>query len=94
VFLPDLRQFTALVTAMLTFMTPIFYPIEVVPEYIQPIMKLNPFTHLITWYRMIFMNGVLPDGGIFILMVLLTLVVLLFGYFWFIRTKKGFADVL
>jgi lipopolysaccharide transport system permease protein len=94
VFLPDLRNFTVLLTTVLTFLTPIFYPLDVVPERFRFILYLNPFTYLVTMYRQVFMDGVIPGLAGFVKLTLVCLAVFVFGYFWFMRTKKGFADVL
>jgi lipopolysaccharide transport system permease protein len=94
VYLPDLRQFTLLITTILTFLTPIFYPLEVVPAYIQPVIKLNPFTHFVTMYRDVFMNNTLPGLSYYLIVTAGSLVVFMIGYFWFMHTKKGFSDIL
>jgi lipopolysaccharide transport system permease protein len=94
VYLPDLRQFTTLITTILTFLTPIFYPLSIVPPSMLWALNLNPFTHLVTMYRQVFMDGVIPDIRIFLLLVLTSLVAFMVGYFWFVHTKKGFSDVL
>lgn len=94
VYLPDLRQFTTLITTILTFLTPIFYPLSIVPPSMLWLLNLNPFTHLVTMYRQVFMDGVLPDFHVYLLLVLTSLAAFMVGYFWFAHTKKGFADVL
>ncbi|HEX7568055.1 MAG TPA: ABC transporter permease [Anaerolineaceae bacterium] len=94
VFFPDLRNLTVLLTSVLTFLTPIFYPLTLVPEKFRIILYLNPFTYLVTMYRQVFMDGVLPGPVGFLKLTLICLAVFMFGYFWFMRTKKGFADVL
>lgn len=94
IYLPDLRQFTTLITSILTFLTPIFYPLSIVPANMLPVLNLNPFTHLVAMYRQVFMDGVVPGFKIFAVLTLSSLLVFMFGYFWFMHTKKGFSDVL
>jgi lipopolysaccharide transport system permease protein len=94
VYLPDLGQFVSLLLVAWMFLTPIFYPIDVVPPQAWIIFWLNPMARLVTLYRNAFMTGLLPSLGGFIGTLAMCLLVFLLGYFWFMRTKKGFADVL
>lgn len=94
VYIPDLRQITSLLLMMGMFLTPIFYPIEIVPEWAIPIMNVNPFANLVTIYRLAIMEGVFPGLEQFASLFLVSFFSLMIGYFWFMHTKKGFADVL
>jgi lipopolysaccharide transport system permease protein len=94
VYLPDLGQFVSLLLVAWMFLTPIFYPIDVVPQQAWIIFWLNPMARLVTLYRNAFMTGLLPSLGGFIGTLAMCLLVFLLGYFWFMRTKNGFADVL
>ena len=51
-------------------------------------------TVMIEQGRNVFLYGRLPDWGYLGIAVLISLVVLQLGYFFFTRTKRGFADVL
>ena len=94
VYIPDLRQLTSLLLTIGLFLTPIFYPIEIVPEWAIPIMKVNPFANLIIMYRQAIMENTFPSAEQFLYLFLIAIISLMAGYFWFMRTKKGFADVL
>jgi lipopolysaccharide transport system permease protein len=94
VYLPDLGQFITLLLTIWMFLTPIFYPENVVPARALIIFRLNPMARLVTLYRSAFMTGLLPSLDGLVGAVGLCLLVFLLGYFWFMRTKKGFADVL
>jgi lipopolysaccharide transport system permease protein len=94
VYLPDLRQFTVILLSMLMFLTPIFYPVEILPTWAQKIMTFSPLANIMEMYRKAFLTGErfgLQEIG---LTSALCLFVFLIGYFWFIHTKKGFPDVL
>lgn len=94
VYIPDLRQFTSLLLTVIMFMTPIFYPIEIVPEWAIPLMRINPFAQLVTMYRRAIIEGAFPGPNQFFWLLVVCLISFMVGYFWFIKTKKGFADVL
>ncbi|MEW5868250.1 MAG: ABC transporter permease [Chloroflexota bacterium] len=95
VYLVDLKQITPLLITVGMFLTPIFYPAEIVPEWARfAVISLNPLASLINIYRQIILEGTFPDGYKLFSIVVTSLVVFLAGSFWFQHTKKGFADIL
>lgn len=94
VFVRDTQYVIGVVLQVLFFATPIFYPISAVPEKLRWILEANPLTIFIEQTRRVFLYGCLPDWRFLGIATLVSLAVLQLGYFFFIRTKKGFADVL
>ena len=94
VFVRDTSYVVGVVLQILFFATPIFYPISAVPERLRWILEINPLTVFIEQARNVFLYGKWPDWQFLGLATLVSFAVLQFGYFFFIRTKRGFADVL
>lgn len=94
VFIPDLKQLTLLLTSVLMFLTPIFYPKDVVPVRFSWIYQINPIAQLIDMYRSVFMEGRLPAASTVIITGLVCLLVYMVGYVWYMNLKKSFADFL
>lgn len=94
VFLRDIVQGIALLLMVWMYLTPIFYPEAIVPERYRPLINANPFTHLIRSYRNIMLEGAQPDWRGLAYFTGFALVVFIFGYWWFARTRKNFADVI
>ena len=94
VYVRDTAYVVQVVLQILFFMTPIFYPIQEVPERFRWPLRLNPLAILIEEARKVFLYGELPDWVFLGCAFLVSLAVLQFGFVWFNRTKKGFADVL
>jgi len=94
VFLRDIVQGISLVLMAWMYLTPIIYPESIVPERFRRFINLNPFTPLIRCYRRIFLEGQAPDWSGLGYFTLIALVVFVFGYWWFARTRKSFADVI
>lgn len=94
VYIPDLRQFTALLVMMLMFVTPIFYPENIIPARARFLIDLNPMARIIHMYRSIFMDGIVPDLASSLITFVICLLIFLFGYLWFIRSKSHFPDFL
>jgi lipopolysaccharide transport system permease protein len=94
VFIRDLAQGITLVLTAWMYLTPIIYPESIVPERYRPLVNLNPFTPLIRSYRLITLEGAAPDWIGLGYFSLFALVVFCFGYWWFAKTRKNFADVI
>jgi lipopolysaccharide transport system permease protein len=94
VFLRDIVQGIALLLTTWLYLTPIIYPESVVPERFRPFINANPFTHLIRSYRRIVLEGAAPDWRGLAYFTIFALVCFIFGYWWFARTRKNFADVI
>lgn len=94
VFLRDILQMIGLVLTAWMFLTPIFYPENVVPARLQIVLWLNPMARLVRYYRMVLLGGNLPDPVGLAALAIGAMLVFLFGYFWFSKTKSMFADVV
>jgi lipopolysaccharide transport system permease protein len=94
VYLRDTGPVVAVVLQMLIFLTPIFYPIGAVPPAFQTIMRMNPLTIVVENARLTIMQGRPPEWAWLIASTVLGLVLMQLGYTWFMKTKRGFADVL
>jgi lipopolysaccharide transport system permease protein len=94
VFLRDIVQGVALLLMAWMYLTPIIYPETIVPEKFRPLINVNPFTPLIRNYRRIILEGAAPDWRGLAYFTLFAVIAFIFGYWWFARTRKNFADVI
>jgi len=94
VYVKDTAYVIQVILQVLFFMTPIFYPIEAVPEKYRWPLEINPLTVLIEQARKVFLYDSLPDWSFLGIATLSSLLVFHMGFIWFFKTKKGFSDVL
>jgi len=94
VFVRDVAQITGLVTSVLLFLSPVFYPVSAVPEQYRPLLYANPLTLVINQSRDVLLWGRPPSWPAWCFALLASLLVASLGLWWFERTRKGFADVL
>ena len=94
VFVRDIAQGMGLLTSVLLFTAPVFFPLHALPVALQPWLQLNPLTFIIEQTRAVLIWGQLPNVGGLALYSLCALVVAMLGFAWFQKTRKGFADVL
>jgi lipopolysaccharide transport system permease protein len=76
------------------YLTPIFYPESIVPPRYHWLVRWNPMAPLIRSYRRILLEGRQPDWTGLAATMGFAICCLLIGYWWFVRTRKAFADVL
>ncbi|MDT8428102.1 MAG: ABC transporter permease [Pseudomonadales bacterium] len=93
VFLRDIQQAMALVLTAWFFMTPIIYPVSLIPEAYQPLLLLNPMHSFIDFYRHAILLGEFSLQSFSILLPT-ALFSYLFGGWFFLRIKHSFGDVL
>lgn len=94
VFLRDVGQTIGIITTVMMFLSPVFYPLAALPEEFRRWIMVNPLTFIIEQAREVLIWGHLPDWiGLGIYTVAATVVAWV-GYAWFQKTRKGFADVL
>lgn len=94
VFLRDVGQTTGIITTVLMFLSPVFYPVSAVPSTFQPWIMANPLTFVIEQARAVLIWGHQPDWIGLSIYILAATILAWAGYAWFQKTRKGFADVL
>jgi lipopolysaccharide transport system permease protein len=94
VYLRDVSQFIGILTTVLMFLSPIFYPASALPEDYRHLLFLNPLTPAVEQMRNILFWGKLPDPSLLFIYTAVSLLTAWAGFVWFQVTRKGFADVL
>lgn len=94
VYFRDLAQVSTLLSMVLLFLSPVFYPITIIPEAYRAFFYLNPLTYGIEASRALLIFGELPNPEALGLYYLASAVTAILGFAWFQKTRRGFADVL
>jgi lipopolysaccharide transport system permease protein len=94
VYLRDLSQIMGMVTTVALFMAPIFYPIEALPQAYGKLLIWNPITLPVMQLRNLMLWDKPFLWGAWVISLVIGLVICQIGYWWFQRTRHGFADVL
>lgn len=94
VFVRDVGQTVGILTSVLMFVSPVFYPISSLPENFRIWLLINPLTFVIEQSRAVMIFGKQPDWVGLAIYTIISLVVMWAGYWWFQKIRKGFADVL
>jgi len=94
VFVRDIGTLVGVLTTVLFFLTPIFYPIHAIPEPYRILCRINPIAIFVEDARRVVLWGQLPDWPWFFCGMALAVMVLIFGFVWFLKSKKAFSDVI
>lgn len=94
VFARDISQITGIVTMVMMFLAPVFYPVSALPEQYRPWIMANPLTFIIEQTRAVVLAGQFPDWRGLLLYSAISVMVAWAGFWWFQKTRKGFADVI
>ncbi|HRF05556.1 ABC transporter permease [Accumulibacter sp.] len=94
VFLRDVGQTIGILTTVMLFLAPVFYPVTALPEDLRPWLMLNPLTFIIEQAREVLIFGRLPNWLGLGIYTGFSAVVAWAGFAWFKKTSKGFSDVL
>lgn len=94
VYLRDIGQSVGLLSTVLLFLSPVFYPAGSLPAAVRGWIILNPLTIVIEQTRGCVLWGTLPAAPALVGYSVASLIVAWSGYAWFQKTRGGFADVL
>ncbi len=90
----DVRHVLPLVLQLWMFATPVIYPLSVIPEPLRVWYLLNPMVGLVENFRRVVVRGVPPEFLSLGLALLVSLPILLGGYWYFKRAEGEFADII
>ena len=93
-YVRDIGQVLSMAVTALMFLSPIFFPVEALPESVRGWMALNPLALVMTQTREVLLAGHWPDWAALALQLLACGGVALAGAAFFRLARRGFADVV
>ena len=94
VFFRDVGQFFSIFLQFWFWLTPIVYPVSILPERIQPYMQLNPMARLIDAFQVILVSSQWPDWYNLWPVIVLAMILCLIGFGLFRRHAGEMVDEL
>jgi lipopolysaccharide transport system permease protein len=91
-FFHDVRFLVGVILTLWFYLTPVIYPVDIVPERYEIVFDLNPNALFINAYRRVVLEGVSPGTDRLLLGLGVALLTLLIGYYLFKRMEPRFAD--
>jgi lipopolysaccharide transport system permease protein len=94
VFVRDLPSVTSPISTVLMFVSGVFFPISSIPRKIVWFFEINPIAVIIDQARGCLLYGKIPNLIVLAAMLVISFAFAVGGYWFFMRTKPAFADVL
>ena len=94
VYIRDTRYIVESVLVVFFWFVPIFYPASIIPQRYQGIYMLNPVTEVVMGTRNILLEAKAPPTSSLINLVVVSLVMLAFGFGIFVRMQRRFYELL
>jgi len=91
-FFHDVRYLVGVVLLVWFYITPVIYPVEMVPDRYKILFDLNPLSLVLNAYRRVLLDGTSPGWDRMLLGIAASLLAFLVGYYLFKRMEAGFAD--
>ncbi len=91
VFFRDTQFLWGVLSMIWMYMTPVFYPEEILPDNFKIVHQLNPLYHFLKCERMCILNGVSPEPIMFINCMLMAVGMLVLGALVFRKVQDRFV---
>ena len=91
VFFRDIAHFYGVFTLAWMYMTPIFYPVTMLPPAIFKVMQFNPMYHFVSFMRQLVLYGTFPSMKDNLICLSMGLAMLFLGLFVFYKKQDKFV---
>jgi lipopolysaccharide transport system permease protein len=93
-YVRDLRQVMGVLALVMMYLSPIFFPLAMVPARARVVFFANPLAFPIESTRAALFAGAWPNWVALAAYTVIAWLLAAAGYRWFLRVKPGFADVV
>lgn len=94
VYLRDIGQAIGILTTIMLFLAPVFYPLEFLPEKYRSLIFINPLTFPIEQLRAVLLFNLWPNWSGMAIYFAFSAFIGWAGFYWFQKSRKGFADTI
>ncbi len=91
-FYRDIQYLLGLVIMLWMYLTPVMYPVEIIPDRYRFIFSLNPMSVIINAYRQTILGGGQPSYSSLMIAFAMSITVFIIGFYIFKKSEGEFAD--
>jgi len=89
----DVRYILPFFIQIIMFVTPVIYPVSIIPRF-KWVSYLNPMSGVITSVRSLLIDGKVVEWQGLVMSIVMSILIFIFGLFYFRKTERFFADIL
>lgn len=86
----DIMHLYSVFTTGLMYLTPVIYPMSMLPDKIKAVVTLNPLTNYVVMFRDLAFNNTLPSAGALLLGIVECLAAMVLGLYVFYKNQDEF----
>ncbi len=86
----DIMHLYSVFTTVLIYLTPVIYPMSILPEWLEKIVLLNPLTNILMMFRDVMINNTLFDFWALIVAIVETIFFMVMGLYIFYKNQDQF----
>lgn len=86
----DIMHLYSVFTTVLMYLTPVIYPMSILPEWLEKIVLLNPLTNILMMFRDVMINNTLFDFWALIVAIVETIFFMVMGLYIFYKNQDQF----
>ena len=90
VFFRDIFHLYGVLIIGINYLTPIFYPIEIIPDKYRFLIQCNPLYYYVKMFREIFYEGIIPSVTLHGICIFISIISVLLGMLIFIKNERKF----
>lgn len=94
VFHSDVQHALPVALTILFYLSPVFYPVSMVPDILRPYYFLNPIAGLMTLFHRVLYEARFPEPAELITWLMVAVALFLVGYGIFRRNKRVFPEIV
>lgn len=91
-FYRDIQYLLSLILMLWMYLTPIMYPVEIIPARFRFVFSLNPMSVIVNAYREVLIGQGQPNLNSLSIALIMSIVVFVIGFYIFKKLEKSFAD--
>ena len=81
-----MHLYSVFVTALM-YLTPVIYPMSILPEWLRPIVTLNPITNILQMFRDVMIYNTLPEISSILIAIIESAIMLSLGLYVFYKNQ-------
>ena len=90
VFFRDIEHLYGVFTTAWMYLTPVFYPMEMLPDFMVKVMSFNPLYHYILYFRALILGNHIPDLRSNLVCISFSVLMLIVGAVFFKKSQDKF----